>query len=251
MTDQSYFVDTHCHLDLFPNIQQKLGEQDGLPIKTITVTNSPSFFEPNNRLFGNAKNIRVALGLHPELVVKFHNQIDSFESYIDQTKYIGEIGIDGSKDFTSSYDLQVASLKRILSMIKNVQEAKILTMHSRNAAGVLVKMLKESLSNTNNRLILHWFTGTQEELKSAINIGCYFSINHKMCLGEKGRSIIANIPPNRILTETDAPFTLDVKNPTRISSLENTLRGIAQIHNMEFEAAKKTIFNNFKSILID
>ncbi len=250
MTEQSFFVDTHCHLDLFPSIQQKVGEQDLLPIKTITVTNSPSFFEPNCKLFGSLKNIRVALGLHPELVLKFHDQINLFEKHIDQTKYIGEIGIDGSKDFISSYDLQIASLKRILSIIKNAQETKILTIHSRNAAGILVTLLKEYLGSTNNKFILHWFTGTQEELKAAINIGCYFSINHKMTSTEKGRLMIANIPINRILTETDAPFTLDAKNPTRIISLTNTLKAISQIHNIEFEGMKKLVLSNFKSVLI-
>lgn len=59
----NYYIDAHCHLDLFDNIQSQVEFEDSQSIKTITVTNAPSFFKPNTVLFEKSKNIRVGLGL--------------------------------------------------------------------------------------------------------------------------------------------------------------------------------------------
>ena len=114
-----YLIDTHCHLDLFKGIQHSVSQENDLPIKTISVTNSPAFFEPNLKLFSESKNIKIALGLHPELVKRSHNEIGLFEKHISYTKYIGEIGLDGSKEFSDTYELQTKTLNTILSIIKS------------------------------------------------------------------------------------------------------------------------------------
>lgn len=54
---------------------------------------------------------------------------------------------------------------------------------------------------------MHWFTGNTIELQQALELGCWFSINPKMCHSKSGRDIIMQIPINRILPETDSPFT--------------------------------------------
>ena len=54
---------------------------------------------------------------------------------------------------------------------------------------------------------MHWFTGNIKELQRAISLGCLFSINPKMCYSKSGKDIIMQIPLNKILPETDAPFT--------------------------------------------
>ena len=40
-----------------------------------------------------------------------------------------------------------------------------------------------------------------------LSLGCWFSINPKMCYSKAGRDIIMQMPLNKILPETDAPFT--------------------------------------------
>lgn len=55
--------------------------------------------------------------------------------------------------------------------------------------------------------IMHWFTGNVKEFQRALSLGCWFSVTHKMCYSKAGRDIITQIPLNKILPETDAPFT--------------------------------------------
>jgi TatD DNase family protein len=245
---QSYFIDAHCHLDLFNNIQQNVNVEDNLLIKTISVTNCPGFFEPNTKLFSGTHNIRIALGLHPELVPKFFNQIDLFEKFITKTKYIGEIGLDGSKDFVSTYELQTKVFKSILSLIKS-QDQKILTIHSRNAAKDTIDLLNTYLKNTNCKVILHWYSGNLTDLKQAVKYGYYFSVNHKMTNSEKGRAIISHIPSNLLLTETDAPFTFEEKISNRVESLKYAIQKIAGIKQSTYQEVQKLIYDNFKQLL--
>ena len=242
-------IDTHCHLDLFPGIQQNAAVENENAIKTISVTNAPSFFGPNNNLFAPYKNIRVALGLHPQLAKTHYLEIDLFVNELSKTNYIGEIGLDGSTELKDSFALQRKIFEQILGAVKK-QRSKVLTIHSRNAAVEIIDLLDKFLKNTDNKIILHWFSGNKSELDSGIRRNFYFSVNHKMADTEKGMNIIRNIPENLLLTETDAPFTFSGKIKTRTESLLHTINIIAKLKNKTAKQISDLIYNNFKEILI-
>jgi TatD DNase family protein len=54
--------------------------------------------------------------------------------------------------------------------------------------------------------ILHWFSGSQRELARAIELSRWFSVSLTMLGWSKGRALTANMPRDRVLTETDGPF---------------------------------------------
>jgi TatD DNase family protein len=244
----SFFIDTHCHLDLFKDIQKNTEFENNLGIKTVSVTNAPSFYPPNDKLFANLENIRVALGLHPQLISQYQSEITLFEKLIPETKYIGEIGLDGSADLKASFSIQREIFEKILRAVK-YHDNKILTIHSRNAAKETIGLLSKYLFDSKCKIILHWFSGSTVELKTAIAKNFYFSINHKMANSEKGKKIIKTIPDHLLLTETDAPFTFSGGIQTRLESLDSTITSIASQKNKNFDEIKHGIFKNFKMIL--
>jgi TatD DNase family protein len=244
----SYYVDAHCHLDLLKDIPLNVSKEDSLPIKSINVTNAPFIFEHSERLFAGSKNIRVALGMHPELVSQYSSEINLFKSLIASSKYIGEIGLDGSSRFKESFTLQRKIFSEILECCKKA-DGKILTLHSRSAAKDVIELLEKSLSNSNCRIILHWFSGSLDELKKAVKNGYYFSINHKMLASENGREICKAVPNNLLLTETDAPFTLDSKINNRLSSIQQTIKSLAELKRIDQATMKETIYTNFATLL--
>jgi TatD DNase family protein len=244
----NFLVDTHCHLDLFQGIQENPLMENISGIKTISVTNAPSFFSPNKKLFEGSDNIRIALGMHPQLVAQYAEELGLFEKLIDSTKYVGEIGLDGSSDLKNSYSLQMNVFANILICIKN-KGKKILTIHSRNAAKETIELLSKNLKNTDNRVILHWFTGNKSDLDEGVKNNFYFSINHKMVNTEKGKDIIRKIPDHLLLTETDAPFTFHAGIKERVRSIENTLQSIAAIKGKSKEEYQNLIFRNFKQMI--
>jgi len=242
------YIDTHCHLDLFPDIQEAPLREDVDEIKTISVTNAPYLFAHNRKLFGDAKNIRIAIGLHPELASQFHDQINVLKSGLQDTKYIGEIGLDGSPQLSHTYPLQKKLFQDILLAVRKVDD-KILTVHSRNAAFDTIALLNAHLKNSKCKIILHWYSGDLKNIEQANDIGCYFSVNHKMVTTKKGRDIIAKVPLERILTETDAPFTFDKTITNRLQSLSLTISELAKIHGNSHQEMQQIIYMNFHRLL--
>ena len=242
------FIDTHCHLDLFKNIRDNVKYEDELEIKTITVTNAPFLLEHNELLFKECRNIRVGLGLHPELVAKYGYELNLFEFLCVTTKYIGEIGLDGSAIYRGLWGQQLIIFRQILKILSKV-DRKILTIHSRNAASVTIEELHKELKDTDHRIILHWFSGTIKELDLAVKVGYYFSINHKMISTKKGIDLINAMPQERILTETDAPFTFDASITTREKSIRLTVKQLSLLWHIPFQEAKKKIYDNFRILL--
>ena len=242
------YIDTHCHLDLVNGIQKLAAAEDATGIKSITVTNSPMFYLPNVNLFRGSKNIRVALGMHPELAMKQQPNIPMMSELIADARFIGEIGLDGSSDFSEGYATQVLNFESILREI-SLHKDKILTVHTRNAAKQTINYLRRYLSETNCKVILHWFSGSVEELNQALMYGFYFSVNHKMLRSRKALTLLKGIPIDRILTETDAPFTFDAVINTRIKSLDLTIAGLANLYGLGDLEMRQVVYENFNRIL--
>lgn len=243
-----YYVDAHCHLDLFPGIRTGVAQEDAWPIKTITVTNSPALWAPNTKLFKDCRNIRVALGLHPELAGQRLHEVDKLRALSADAKYIGEIGLDGTATEAADRQAQLSVFRNVLRAIKS-QAPKILTVHSRGAARETIEELIQAVRGTQHQVILHWYSGGRDELRQALAAGFYFSVNHKMVASRNGQHILQALPRTAVLTETDAPFTLDNYVTTRQQSLLKTLTGLAQQWQCAPEEARQHVWAQFGAMV--
>tara|TARA_R110002111_G_scaffold249936_1_gene314035 strand:- start:972 stop:1370 length:399 start_codon:yes stop_codon:yes gene_type:complete len=111
-------IDTHCHIDLYPNPERLLRELNKQGITVISVTNLPSHFEMGLPYFRTLKKIRLALGMHPLYAEKHFKEFPAFLRLIDATSYIGEVGLDFSREGLSTKDIQVSSFRKILKAIQ-------------------------------------------------------------------------------------------------------------------------------------
>src|ERR1035437_8151628 len=59
----------------------------------------PSAWQGTSALAAPTKRIRTALGLHPQLAHERMNELPLFDSYLPETRYVGEIGLDGAPEF--------------------------------------------------------------------------------------------------------------------------------------------------------
>jgi TatD DNase family protein len=194
-------IDTHCHLDLYPNPKEVINELERLGIITIGMTNLPSHFKMGHPHIKNLKKIRLALGLHPLMASNHSQELPLFMKYLDYTSYIGEIGLDFAKDGIATKNIQLDSFEKILKAVSN--KKKILSIHSRLAEKeVLIMLRKHKIENA----IFHWYSGGLKLIDEIIDSGYYFSINTAMIKSINGQKIIKRIPKEFILTETDGPF---------------------------------------------
>ena len=194
-------IDTHCHFDMIPHPEAYLRQREQAGDIVIRMTNLPSHFKMGFLHVKGYKHIRLALGLHPLLASENKNELPLFNRLLDQTSYIGEIGLDFSKEGLPTRDDQVTILRKLLEKLEG--KKKIISVHSRKAEKELFDLLCEY--NIPN-VIFHWYSGPIDLIPSIISKGYYFSINEAMTISLNGRNIIENIPRDRILTESDAPY---------------------------------------------
>lgn len=207
-------IDTHCHFDMMTSPERYIQKQEGVGNVVIGMTNLPSHFELGAPYIKTYKNIRLALGFHPLLAAENRKEISKFQKCIEQTSYIGEIGLDFSREGIVTKNVQISVLRNLLESLKGMK--KIISVHSRKAEVMLFDLLTEY--NIEN-VIFHWYSGPLNLIDDIVNEGYYFSINEAMTLSESGRKIISKIPTDRILTESDAPY--NNKN-----NIHNALRNI-------------------------
>lgn len=76
-------IDTHCHIDMYPNPIQVLNECEKRGVTVISMTSLPSHFELGYNHFINKKKVRQALGFHPLIIKNYNsNEILKFEKPI-------------------------------------------------------------------------------------------------------------------------------------------------------------------------
>lgn len=203
-------IDYHCHLDLFPNPLKLFDEVKEKNIELLAVTTSPRAYLKTSQYFSGAKRIRVALGFHPELLETRLNEQELFFSTVKESRFIGEIGIDGSQRYKDSLDIQSRFFKEAL-LVSEKNNGRIISIHSRGASPNVLSVIEQTL--VHNKPVLHWFTGTTKEVEWALELGCWFSVNPQMCKSKQGQDLLKHIPISRVLPETDGPFTTNGKKP--------------------------------------
>ncbi|PJJ29202.1 Qat anti-phage system TatD family nuclease QatD [Lacrimispora celerecrescens] len=217
-------VDTHFHLDLMENMQSLIKQFRGVDVGIIAVGTTPLAYSRELEFVSGINNIRVGLGFHPQLVEQREYEIDLFLQELKKTRYVGEVGLDFNKDNIRSKKQQLYFFRKIAQTCAK-QGEKVISIHSVNATNEVINILEEEGTFKNCICILHWFTGTAIQRKRAVENDAYFSINQKMAKTKSGQQTIRNIPADKILLETDAPFTGMISS---VNNLQNELESIIQ-----------------------
>ncbi|USI29659.1 Qat anti-phage system TatD family nuclease QatD [Alteromonas macleodii] len=196
-------MDMHCHIDLYPNHDEILNDIKSTGFYVLSVTTVPSAFEGTRNLTLGIKHCRTALGLHPQLAHQRKNELVIFDKLVSETRYIGEIGLDGSRGFKEHFDDQIKVFRHILKKCESYSD-KILTIHSLNAVDDVLTCLHEYPNA--GKPILHWFLATKRQVDTAVHLGCFFSIGPAMLYSDRAKKVISWLPKERVLLETDGPF---------------------------------------------
>ena len=217
--------------------EKYISDNEKKMIITIGMTNLPSHFQMGIPHIKSYKYIRLALGLHPLLAKEHSQEYSKFKQYTNETSYIGEVGLDFSREGYSTKEIQMKSFEFVLDCIKD--KSKIISLHSRRAEKEVLDMLiDKSISNA----IFHWYSGSVSTLHKIISADFFFSINSAMIQSDNGKKIIAEIPRELILTETDFPF---IEN----GNIVHVYQYLAQLWRVSVSEVEQIIDSNFKQII--
>jgi TatD DNase family protein len=215
-------------------------------VYVLSVTTTPSAFDGTSALAPPGSKIRTAVGLHPEVAVERERELPLFEQLLHRTAYVGEIGLDGSREHKASLDRQSGVLMDILIMCARAG-GKTLSLHSREARGRVLDLL--ALEPLAGRPILHWFTGSQRDFARANELGCWFSIGSAMLRSERGRAAVALMPKDRILPETDGPFGVINGSSAFPWEAMEVVRPLAELWREPEADVHRVLVRNFQNLV--
>lgn len=222
-------LDAHIHLDFYDNIDKMLNSIIACDVQAVFVTHLPELFKRYKVQMAEYPNISLALGFHPILVNEYDLNKPLFQELKNKTKFIGEVGLDYS--ITSSQTLRAKQRDAFAFICKNIDD-QILSIHSRLADEDTLKILKD---NNVKKAVFHWYTGGEKLVPEIIEQGYFFSLNHVMLRSNKGVNILKQIPCNRILVETDGPFTKyggKIVSPLHLKSIYKDFAEFYQIDDI-------------------
>lgn len=236
-----HLIDTHFHLDFYRDHKYWYDYINQNRQYTLCVTNSPGVYHSCKRLYPETKYLKFALGFNPKSIVfeKFDKRL--FNHLQGETKYIGEVGLDFTGKLKEKREEQLQCFDYICS---SINENQVLSVHSKNAEKAVCDILKK---HKVKKTILHWYSGNLETLKELIEYGYYFSINTSMLQSIKGQKILKSIPKNRLLIESDGPFTKVNNQKYNPSKLQEVYSQIGAF--LESPEINKLVWQNFKDLI--
>jgi TatD DNase family protein len=125
---------------------------------------------------------------------------------------------------------------------------KILSIHSVRAAPKVLDLIEEEIPEGRAKFVFHWFTGSSVDARRAAGLGCYFSINSPMLLTDRGRALVSSLPIDRLLTETDGPFTAQGGGPARPRDVGQTVRSLATARGLSSEETAAVVLRNLRTL---
>lgn len=215
----------HVHLDLMTNgIEVARAAQDlGMGLFCTTVT--PNDAVAARERFSCCPNVRVGAGLHPWWLADGtcgDADIELLKGLVAHSRYVGEVGLDDGKRGAASLELQTAAFERIMRAVsEHPLQGRVISIHAIRSVNRVLDILERSGAIATSSCILHWFSGSSDELWRAVHLGCLFSINEHMLATKRGREYARILPDDRLLLETDAPPQLNA--PYELTALEHSL----------------------------
>jgi len=236
--------DTHCHLDRYPDpaAAATQAERDG--VVTIGVTNLPSHFQAGFPHVRKLKRVRLALGLHPLAAGSHRAELPAFRRLLSVTSYVGEIGLDFSKEGAATREEQETSFREVLSAL--ACSPKFVTLHSRRAESRVLELLTEYGVGP---VVFHWYTGPHDVLDELILRGHFVSVNPAMVRAATGQAVVSRLPRDRVLTETDGPYVRVGSRPARPADVAVVVEHLSSVWDLTREQVAATLYKNFRSVL--
>lgn len=237
-------LDVHCHLDRYKDPNKIAAESAVRGVFTIAVTNLPSHFIVGLPHVRNLKCVRLALGLHP--LASFDHKLERkiFLESIHHTSFVGEVGLDFSREGKDTREIQLESFRLVAKSV--AAGSKVVSLHSRGAESVVLDILTEYKVPI---AIFHWFSGPLPVLDEVASKGHLFSVNPAMAGSEKGKQIIARIPPDQLLTETDGPYAKIGRFPACPWDVVQVEKYLSQVWAVRPEEVRKRVWSNFRQML--
>lgn len=250
--------DAHCHLDweADPAAVARACGQRGVALACCTVT--PQAFLAARGALATAPNVILGVGAHPWWVADGRvgqGDVDLAAELAAEAPLVGEVGLDFSpaRSDAAGNQAQVRALTRICEAAAGVGDdpagQRVISLHAVRSAGACLDVL-EATGAARCRCVMHWFSGSSDELGRALRLGCSFSVGERMLGTRRGREYARQLPAARLLLETDLPGRAGqgVGADGLLASLDRALTALAQVRGVDKDELAATLAANARTL---
>ena len=250
-------IDSHCHLDYYTPVEllDVLARAAKAGVGEMVTIGTRLKQSVEMRALAEAHdNLWCTVGIHPHSAAEFPvPSPEEIAALADHPKVIGigETGLDYFYD-KAPRDIQQDSFR---AHIRAAAIAGVpLAIHARDADDDIARLLREERENgAEFQFLLHCFSSTRALAEAAMVMDGYFSFSGILTFPKSTeiREMAADIPLDRLLVETDAPYLAPV--PFRGKRNEpawvvNTAKVLAEVRGMEPEALAELTTRNFRRL---
>ena len=247
-------VDSHCHLD-FPDFA---GELDAIVARAAAagiarIVSISTRVKQHDGLLAIAERfpeVYCSVGTHPHHA---HEELDlAVDDLVVRTRHpkvvaIGEAGLDYHYDF-GPRDAQLTGFRNHIAAARRT--GLPLVIHSRDADADMAQILEEETAKGAFPAVLHCFTGGRDLAQRAIALGLSISFTGILTFkkSDELRAIAAELPPHRVLVETDAPYLAPGRHRGKRnepSYVVETAQVLAQTRGVTLEEIARQTTDNF------
>jgi TatD DNase family protein len=248
-------VDSHCHLDRLDLSQRDGGlEQVILDAQNrgishlLTVAVDLDSSKSLVDITAQYPNVYSSVGAHPlqdtELPIPSVDQLVSL-AQAPKVVAVGETGLDKHYG-ADSYQWQKESFVNHLLAAQEVQKPVII--HTREARRETMDMLQQF--RLQRAGVMHCFTETWEMASEAIDLGFYISFSGIVTFknAHELREVVAKVPLDRLLVETDSPWLAPVPHRGKQNEPQyvyEVAQCVADIKNIDLETLARVTSDNF------
>lgn len=250
-------VDSHCHLD-FPDFEAELPEivaraRAASVGRMVTICTRIAKFQQVLNVAEQYDGIYCSVGTHPH---NAHEELEySTEDIVARTDHpkvvaIGEAGLDYyyKKDYAKE---QAIGLRRHIAAAR--ETGLPLVIHSRDADDDMIEILTDETGKGAFPAVLHCFSSGRKLAEVGVNLGLYVSFSGILTFKNSTelRDIAGDLPINRLLIETDAPYLAPTPyrgKRNEPSYVVETARMLAEVRGMEEKELWRATTENFLSL---
>lgn len=149
-------------------------------------------------------------GVHPHHAIDYDDATDAMLRELlrdPRVRAVGETGLDYNRNY-SPREVQLQVFERQLQIAADLH--KPLFLHQRDAHDDFIALLRRYRDRV-PAAVVHCFTDSGEALRDYLALDCHIGITGWICDERRGthlRELVRDIPPNRLMLETDAPYLL-------------------------------------------
>ena len=247
-------VDSHCHLEY----DSFVAEADAVMARAkasgvdycVTIGTKLSTFPKTLAVAERFDNVWCSVGVHPHDAAV--EPLADAEPLVERTRHpkvigIGETGLDYFYDHSPRAE-QIASFHVHIDAARRT--GLPLIIHTRDAEDDTIAILNEEMGKGAFTGVLHCFTGSKRLAEAGLALGLYVSASGIITFkrSEELRAVFRDVPPGRLLVETDSPYLAPIPHRGRRNEpafVAHTAAALAELKGLTTGDVARITTENF------